>query len=230
MKTLLKRAIPFCAALFLAPAAQALVIIEFSAVGDDASISELFKVPDVIRTATSFEISGSLIVDDSVAPRMEDLDIVLRDQIIGGSLFINGYSVGSFEQGYVRHAHESDEADPRGRHYQSGFSLAFAGNEEFDPLVYRLHTEDFGWSGPTLTDKDKTSVTAFFAAFKSNTYGETGIYSRSPSQQGRFEMYLDTDMPFVIRDLPAASVPEATSAGLLALGLLGMGTALRRKG
>jgi hypothetical protein len=159
-------------------------------------------VPAAISNATTWDVLGSIEFTDAEAA-----------VINGGSLSINGISLGAFDTwdyalGY------SDEGEPP---YYANFSISF-NSEEYGHSFFSLYSEDYS-GGKSYS----TTAAGYLGGFPVGGYQVNWIsIGEFPNN---WEAGINSaDLEFTSREVeePTTPVPEPSTASLAALGLAGM--------
>lgn len=204
------------------------VTYDFQATGWYADVyGSLPKVPPEWADATEWDVRGTIIVDSDIGPVFADPYIVLGQTIIGGSLSINGISLGAFDpdrpstfEYFFMDGFEESEHP-----YDINMALFLDENESVGPAYFSYYTEDLSYSGPNLENVNLTDLTSFLDAVQPDDYSEMQVTVGSDGNY--WELYLDLATGFVARDESVAA-PEPASIMLIGLGMMGIWWRWRR--
>lgn len=179
------------------------VAYDFRTISDDFGVGQgtVTPLPDAILNATQWEVVGSIVFSDD-GREFDDY------QIIGGSLSINGVSLGSFTDANY-HEGYSDEPEPGDDPDFANFGIFF-NSEDFGLSTFSIYSEDY--SGGI----NYGNAISYLSAYPVGGYQETQVTVGN----GAFEVYTDIE-GFVPREVvgPEVEVSEPPSAPLVALGI-----------
>jgi len=181
------------------------------------------SVPAALGDATSWDIKGSIIVDNDQPAVYDDPRIRLDQQIVGGSLSVNGLSAGNFDNGDFSY-YFMDGFEESSLPYDAAFELDFKGHGDFGPSQFVFYTEDLDWgdpiggSGPDISGIAFDDAAAFLKVVGPDDYQE--IQLSLGDGGNRWDLYGQLTTGFESSD-GSTAVPEPASALLLGLGLVG---------
>jgi hypothetical protein len=190
-------------------------IYDFRARSFEASGGAVKQLPSVITDSTEWEILGSIIFSDD-GRAFDDYEMV------GGSLSVNGISLGAFESGYYEQSYFDEPPEPGDDPYSASFAINFL-SEDYGPSSFSIFSEDYsdGINHP--------SARGYLESFPVGGYQSINV-TIGPWPNSWAASIENTDIEFSVRgsEEPATPVPEPSPALLLALGMAGI-FCLRRR-
>ena len=204
------------------------VTYDFQATGWFASVhGSLPQVPSEWVNATEWDVRGTIVVDSDIGPVFADPYILLGQTIVGGSLTINGISLGAFDMDQPSSFRYffMDGFEESGHPYDVNMALFLNENESVGPAFFSFYSEDLNYSGPNLENVDLTDLTSFLDVVQPDDYSEMQVTVGSDGNY--WELYMNLATGFVARDESVAA-PEPASIMLIGLGILGMWWRWRR--
>lgn len=160
-------------------------------------------LPAEILNATQWDIAGSILFDDNTFE---------NEGIVGGSLSINGISLGDFTGASYREGYSDEPPEPGDDPDYANFAIWFD-SEEFGPSFFSIFSEDY--SGGISYGNAQSFLQAYPVGGYQSTEVMVGEWPNA------WEVFFAIDDGFGMRDVegPGVQVTEASSMHLLALGL-----------
>jgi hypothetical protein len=198
--------LPFCT--------NASPIYEFHATSVEAY--RYGTVPAALSNASTWDIVGSIVLGDA-GPDPDS------DQIVGGSLSVNGISLGAFDSGHYRQGYFDEPPEPGDDPYYANFAISF-NSEEYGHSFFSLYSEDYG------AGDNYSSAQGYLENYPVGGYQSIAVsVGDAPNV---LELVInEIDDGFVLRDDegPVTAVPEPSSASLVAVGMACMIWLRRRR-
>jgi hypothetical protein len=191
------------------------VAYDFSAISDYGSAGVgAPPLPDAISNATQWEVLGSIVFSDD-GREFDDY------QVVGGSLSVNGISMGTFTQADYGQGYSDEPPEPGDDPYYANFSIGF-NSEEFGPSSFSIFSEDFSGG------ESYSTAMSFLDAYPVGGY--QSIQVTIGEWPNAFEVFLldGIDSGFVPREV-VAEVPEPSTVPLFAFGAAFMLWVSRRR-